>query len=367
MSRSSKERSLERDFTRFPGYGDRVGSGVEFAPTFWTGGELVTDPHLVNKSLKPRRMYYSPIGDGVVAADGIELKRIPRDQTPRVSVIHQRVVERGAGGRDGVRVMEKTWTTGGDGESQAGVTRAESEIGGGFPDSGRNSRATNVTSPFSAMGDPLGFSGAPSGPGVGSAPLSGLKSPAQNPYGTFPKAESLNGLGDSRYDFPQSGRTSTTSALFSEPGMRYEIKKDYLVTNPKELIHQYATTTPVQTIDGYESLPGGGTITRTIKQQYSKSTTEETYAPYAPYHAGANSVNPSKFVRQVRDEGLTNRQHQANQNQTSFVQGDLNADRKVQQIRQQTTMRGRAVPDVDNLTDRLITGLHTGHPTPPRF
>lgn len=41
MSRGeSKERSLERDFTRFPGYGDRVGSGVEFAPTFWTGGEV---------------------------------------------------------------------------------------------------------------------------------------------------------------------------------------------------------------------------------------------------------------------------------------------------------------------------------------
>lgn len=46
MSRSSKERSVEQDFTRFPGYGDRVGSGVEFAPTFWSGGEVLFLPHL---------------------------------------------------------------------------------------------------------------------------------------------------------------------------------------------------------------------------------------------------------------------------------------------------------------------------------
>lgn len=145
------------------------------------------------------------------------------------------------------------------------------------------------------------------------------------------------------------------------------MKKDYLVTNPKELIHQYATTTPVQTIEGYETLPGGGTVTRTIKQQYSKSTTEETYAPYAPYHAGANSVNPLKFVRQIRDEGLTPRQHQANQNQNSFVESNIYTDRKVQEIRQQAQTRNPHVPDVDSLTDRLISGLQTGHPTPPKY
>lgn len=148
--------------------------------------------------------------------------------------------------------------------------------------------------------------------------------------------------------------------------MRYEIKKDYLVTNPKELIHQYATTTPIQTIQGYEALPDGGTITRTIKQQYSKSTTEETYAPVPPYHAGPNSVNPNKFVRQIRDEGLTPRQIQANQNQNSHVQSDIYSDRKIQEIRQQT-LRGRSAPDVDSLTNRLMTGLQTGHPTPPKY
>lgn len=72
------------------------------------------------------------------------------------------------------------------------------------------------------------------------------------------------------------------------------------MTNPKVLIHQYATTTPVQTIPGYESLPDGG-ITRSIKESYS-SRTEETYSPYPPYTGGVNSVNPNKFVRQLRDD-----------------------------------------------------------------
>uniref|UniRef100_A0AC34F5A0 Uncharacterized protein n=1 Tax=Panagrolaimus sp. ES5 TaxID=591445 RepID=A0AC34F5A0_9BILA len=409
MSRSSKERSLERDFTRFPGYGDRVGSGVEFAPTFWTGGELVTDPGLVNKSLKPRRMYYSPIGDGVVAADGIEMKRGPRDLTPRVEVIHQRIVEKGTAGRDGVRVVEKQWTSGGDGGNAAAGSRAGSEFGGGgaTPDNGRDSRAAGAPSPFGGLADPLGLGstglGSPQGPGTsgygtGSSPrptnndlYRSSPKPSQpskfdtlgsrDPYSTLgstrsepPRNDYLNGLGnlgDSRYgsnnDFPQSGRTSTTSALFSEPGMRYEMKKDYLISNPKELIHQYATQTPVQTIEGYESLPGAGTITKTIKQSYSKSTTEETYAPYAPYHAGPGSIKPNQFVRQIRDEGLTPRQQQANQNQESIVQGDIYTDRKFQEIRQQTTQKNRHAPDVDSLTDRLLLGLQTGHPTPPKF
>lgn len=88
---------------------------------------MVTDPSLVTKSLKTRRFYYSPIGDGmkyyptfisrfklgVVAADGVELKRIPPDLTPKVEVIQQRVVERAHPGKPGLKVSEKTWSTGG--------------------------------------------------------------------------------------------------------------------------------------------------------------------------------------------------------------------------------------------------------------
>ena len=64
---------------------------------------------------------------------------------------------------------------------------------------------------------------------------------------------------------------------------------------------------------------------------------------------------------------MTQRQQQANQNQESLVHGDIFADRKIQEIRQQTTQRNRQVPDVDNLTDRLLLGLQTGHPTPPKL
>lgn len=165
-------------------------------------------------------MYYSPIGDGVVAADGVELKRVPRDLTPRVSVIHQQYTEKGTPGHDGVRIVEKQWTSGGDTGSQASGHRSASEIGGHFPDSGRESRATTAPSPFSAMGDPLGLSSHPTGPGTSGlgrpASNAGVKSPSHDPYGTLdslrsagPKNDYLNGLRTNDNDYPHSGRTSS--------------------------------------------------------------------------------------------------------------------------------------------------------------
>ena len=56
-----------------------------------------------------------------------------------------------------------------------------------------------------------------------------------------------------------------------EPGYRYEIKKDYKVTNPRELIHQYATGTPVTAID-----PSLTETTRTITRQHYTQTVEES-------------------------------------------------------------------------------------------
>lgn len=64
------------------------------------------------RSLKPRRLYYSPIGDGVVAADGVELKRQPKDMSPRVTVQHIRTVDRGEAGQDGYNIYTKTTTCG---------------------------------------------------------------------------------------------------------------------------------------------------------------------------------------------------------------------------------------------------------------
>jgi hypothetical protein len=64
--RSSREKDEE---IKFYGYGDRLGSGIELSRKRWTGGELIVDPDYLKKSLKPRTLFYSPIGDGVVAAD----------------------------------------------------------------------------------------------------------------------------------------------------------------------------------------------------------------------------------------------------------------------------------------------------------
>lgn len=53
----------------------------------------------------------------------------------------------------------------------------------------------------------------------------------------------------------------------SDRSRKFDITKDYLITNPRELIHQYATTTPVAVLEIPES-------SRTVKKMYS-STTEE--------------------------------------------------------------------------------------------
>uniref|UniRef100_A0A1I8B0K1 ZM domain-containing protein n=1 Tax=Meloidogyne hapla TaxID=6305 RepID=A0A1I8B0K1_MELHA len=153
----SQDRALSQEReTPFAGYGDRVGSGVAYAPAQWRGGELVTDPSMVTKSLKTRRFYYSPIGDGVVAADGVELKRLPPDLTPKVEVIQQRVVERAPPGKPGLRVSEKTWSTGG-GESDSNLAYGSKQIGAASPigDGQIQSKRPDLD-PFSKLSDQLG-------------------------------------------------------------------------------------------------------------------------------------------------------------------------------------------------------------------
>ncbi|CAD5222304.1 unnamed protein product [Bursaphelenchus xylophilus] len=396
----SRGTSQERD-TRFGGYGDRVGSGVELAPTHWKGGELVTDPTLVNKVLygiKPKKFFYSPIGDGVVAADGVELKRGPTDLTPKVEVIQQRVVEKGSPGQSGLRVTERAWSSGAPGAGGETLTQSaystkpatptvQSPVPAAAPappaasTNVAASAASPVASPFGGLSDPLGFG---NGPATTAAPIpnygtaSSVPStnyntlasrPATEPYAPYSTLgsqrssaapfDTFNSKPSSRagsvLDYPASGRASrasTTADLFSEPGYRYEIKKDYQVTNPKELIHQYATTTPIQTIPGYEQ-----ETTRLVKQSYH-SVTEETYGPYPPYAAGPNSVNPNKFVRQLRDENLTVTQRQANQNLQPLINEDPNLRSRIDQVRRQN--QSSSNNEVDSLTQRLVTGLQTG-------
>jgi len=386
----SRGTSQERE-TPFAGYGDRVGSGVALAPARWKGGEVVNDPALVNKSLKTRRMFYSPIGDGVVAADGVELKRIPQDLTPRVEVIQQRVVERGDPGKAGVKVTEKKWTTGGGGGDSANAYGSE-YAGAGGPGDGRSSAGGFSTpntagfspnagiSPNARISPNAGVPSALARPAsiperdfvkelsdlVGSAPKQPLAAATKQEPGSKQKeyrSESADNYstGSTLPDrtkspmngFPASGRTSTTSAGLYEPGYRYEIKKDYQITNPKELIHQYATTTPVTTID-----PTIETTTRTITKQHFTQTIDE-FGPFPPYTAGNAVPSPLKFTRELRDQTLTDSQRRANQNMQPMNDKDAQYGHRIEEIRRSTSRSGYGPDEVDQLATRLASGLHT--------
>ncbi|KAF7638926.1 hypothetical protein Mgra_00001737 [Meloidogyne graminicola] len=132
-----------------------------------------------------------------------------------------------------------------------------------------------------------------------------------------------------------------------EPGYRYEIKKDYKVTNPKELIHQYATGTPVTIID-----PSITDTTRTITRQHYSQTIEESFGPFPPYTAGANVPTPLKFARQLRDESkykyllcldlfqaMTDTQRQANMQKESLgaIAKDAQFENRIAEIRNSTS------------------------------
>uniref|UniRef100_A0A183BKK2 ZM domain-containing protein n=1 Tax=Globodera pallida TaxID=36090 RepID=A0A183BKK2_GLOPA len=377
----SQERmaSQERE-TPFAGYGDRVGSGVAYTPTQWKGGELVTDPALVSKSIKPRRFYYSPIGDGVVAADGVELKRFPPDLTPKMEVIQQRIVDKSERGRPGVRITEKTWSTGGPTEdSLKGYGHTERPTGPPSSGAVRGSRAPE-TEAFANLSDQLGPSARPTsaqsapqpskngfggdaaapkdwgkGPGDGAGvpkETGGAPSSRSTPL-DFGKSPVSNGLGGGTSDFPLSGRSSAASTGLYEPGMRYEMRKDYRVTNPRELIHQYATTTPVTVID--PSLE----TTRTITRQHYTQTVEESFGPYPPYTSPPNVPCPLNFVRQLRDETMTDSQRQANRQQQpmSATSRDSNFEQRVEEIRRSTSRQASSDPMVEQLSNRLQSGL----------
>jgi hypothetical protein len=370
----SQDRALSQEReTPFAGYGDRVGSGVAYAPVLWKGGEQVTDPSLVTKSLKTRRFYYSPIGDGVVAADGVELKRIPPDLTPKVEIIQQRVVERAPPGKPGLRVSEKTWSTGG-GESDSNLAYGSTQKSSISPVSNDQMQSQHPDSvPYAKLADQLGpphqrpdsaqsmpggtGNGAPkdlwmspkeqwdiggpkdgSGgvPATGKVPRVGDENLGQikGPYGA-PSSRSTPGLGPvngtGSYgppEFPTSGRSS---ADLYEPGYRYEIKKDYKVTNPRELIHQYATGTPVTTID-----PSLAETTRTITRQHYTQTVEESFGPFPPYTAGPNVPTPLKFARQLRDECRSQRKANVQQESLGAHAKDAQFEQRVSEIRHST-------------------------------
>lgn len=391
---SSRGESQERE-TPFAGYGDRVGSGVALAPARWKGGELVSDPGLVTKSIRPRRMFYSPIGDGVVAADGVELKRLPPDLTPKVEVIRQRITEKGDPGKAGLKVTEKTWSSGGGGETNInaygnqygpGSGRSSAPVDGrisaplnlnttGQPNAGYPSPAGQGAGPGTGVGaNDFGRNGTPSSFPTGKSVPTVLSKPAAAGDSYPPKGDNLKepyrsdsaDLYSSRstlptfdrnksptngYPPPASGRTSATSSGLYEPGYRYEIKRWKEVTNPKELIHQYATTTPITSID-----PTIETTTRTITKQRFSETIEE-FGPFPPYRAGSGAASPLKFTKELRDQTLTESQRRANQNSEPANPKDSQYESKIREISRSSHTSAVPQSEIDQLTSRLVTGL----------
>ena len=62
------------------------------------------------------------------------------------------------------------------------------------------------------------------------------------------------------------------SSLFSDPAYKLDMRQGYLIANPRELIHQYATTTPVAIMEASDNTPA----TMTVSKQSMYRRTEET-------------------------------------------------------------------------------------------
>uniref|UniRef100_A0A7I4Z525 Uncharacterized protein n=1 Tax=Haemonchus contortus TaxID=6289 RepID=A0A7I4Z525_HAECO len=380
--------------SRFQAFGDRLGSGVEMSTHHWQGGEIITDPTQLPKSLKPRRLYYSPIGDGTVAADGIELRRRPVDLSPRVTITQMTHLDRGQKGHDGLYVYEKTWKS-------SALSRPESETGcgseqGGGGGSGRNSRADvlnltgvdshekndccgkKTTGIHGGSSFPIGY-GVCGSTGVGvndtcHAPLSRVIRPGAPGDGWQGRAigdmrggpyNAVDSLGTQTHKSNEflgpgnDGRISAASSMFSDPICRFDTKTGYLITNPRELIHQYATTTPVAVMEANDNTPAITTASKQGLCKKAEQISEEWFSPYAPYKTVHNVPSPNRFTHQLRDETMTRTQHEANTHVEPFNQRDPRAQKRINEIRTKTHDIRSGQDEIDNLTQQLLQGLHT--------
>ncbi|KAL7071478.1 hypothetical protein ACQ4LE_009082 [Meloidogyne hapla] len=273
-------KSQERDESvKFYGYGDHRVSGLELRPKRWQGGEAVNDPNIMKKSLKPRRLFYSPIGDGVVEADGIEMKYPPRDLTPRRYVYHQRFTEQDPGA-PGIRVSEKTWHEGGDdGEPQGATFRSwpegpdagDGDRGRGGPprddgDDARGKGGPPVKWPADDLDDGRGRKRPNDydeddgkGPGDGLGPLGRFPLLGDDDGGRPKRGDELDALG---------GKGGTPYGPVGDNGGRtpregWQIE---FISNPRECINIYGTDTITNIFDLEDHTPK--TLT-TIKETYS--------------------------------------------------------------------------------------------------
>ncbi|EJW79145.1 hypothetical protein WUBG_09948, partial [Wuchereria bancrofti] len=221
----SRSHTLQRqreddERSRFSGYGDRPGSGVEFMPTKWHGGEIITDPEHLPRSLKPRRLYYSPIGDGVVAADGVELKRAPKDMSPKITVTHSRTLDRGEPGHDGYNIYNRTTAhdLGNDYGSDMGGSGRDSRLTGGIsPGSDSYGQQSGVSpgmsyggrdSDYKRPGSGTGAGGGGGGAGGGTGGTGGYSTGSgggSTPFGHGKDYSSDTGSGDIGYPGGRGG------------------------------------------------------------------------------------------------------------------------------------------------------------------
>ncbi|GMT07162.1 hypothetical protein PENTCL1PPCAC_29336 [Pristionchus entomophagus] len=381
-ARAKKLAQEEDAGSKFSGFGDRPGSGVELSKHTWAGGEIISDPSRLPAGPKPRRMYYSPIGDGTVAADGIELKRLPVDLTPRVTVTQLTHVDRGRPGRDGLNEYIKEWNTAG--AAPASEYGGLDNLGGG-PGSGRG---LGAMSPNSGRGGPLDGANNNNNANNNGAPNNAGK----DPYGTMSSRGTPHdyGLGGDRgnrgspfdrgdHGHPD-GRMSNASTMFSDPGYRYtDIQHGYAITNPRELIHQYATTTPIAVMEAADNTPGTMTtatykkkVTTRIEERQGGNVQGDTYAPYPPYRASSQTVaesrtlSPTNFVRRLRDDTMTSTQREANTHMDQMNNKDPNQQSRIHEIRQKTTTGRSHNDDIDSLTNKMMEGLRNC-PTPSRY
>ncbi|VIO86001.1 Uncharacterized protein BM_BM5076 [Brugia malayi] len=362
----SRSHTLQRqreddERSRFSGYGDRPGSGVEFMPTKWHGGEIITDPEHLPRSLKPRRLYYSPIGDGVVAADGVELKRAPKDMSPKITVTHSRTLDRGESGHDGYNIYARTTThdLGNDYGSDMGGSGRDSRLTGGIsPGSDSYGQQSGVSPGMSYGGRDSDYKRPGSGAGGGAGGYSTGSGGGSTPFGHGKDYSSDTGSGDIGYPGGRGGYIESSAlheSVKSERYHKFDVTKDYLITNPRELIHQYATTTPVSILEIPET-------SRTVKKMYS-STTEEKYVPYPPYKGSDAVVHPNNFVRQLRDEGLTVSQREANRHQNPLTTDNPEIAHKISEIRKETSRAAPTNKEIDHLTEKMMYNLQSGPST----
>ncbi|KAK6010231.1 hypothetical protein OSTOST_24755, partial [Ostertagia ostertagi] len=279
-----------------------------------------------------------------------------------------------------------------------------SELGGGAG-SGRNSRADALSptgidplgktdpygkgpvGPYGGTGLPSGYgspglhgSGIPGGGGYGGSPVApghgagadngsgypgepgggrhgaGVGSPRGHPHSTLDSHPyGSNGILGPGND----GRMSAASSMFSDPSYRFDTKTGYLITNPRELIHQYATTTPVAVMEATDHTPVTTTISKHSTYRKTEETTEERFSPYAPYKTVRNVQSPTKFTQQLRDETMTRTQREANTHADPLNQRDSQAQQKINEIRSKTHNIRRGHDEIDDLTQQLLQGLNT--------